>query len=141
MCSIILPKLLTLLHNWGILHVIYASYINRNRGRYIMRKRVRSYVCLVLFLVMCLNFSAVATNDNDSTEVKATANYSYETFIYTSGVTIGVDNYSCLISYETLEILPMVLTKEGNSLVYHDGNTLKSGDSVQIKDIVFEYTE
>ena len=97
-----------------------------------MRKRVRSYVCLVLFLVMCLNFSAMAINDNDSKEVKATANYSYETYIYTSGVTIGVDNYSCLISYETLEILPMVLTKEGNSLVYHDGNTLKSGDSVTI---------
>lgn len=97
-----------------------------------MQKRLLSYICLILFLVMFLNFSAVAANDNDSKEVKATANYSYETFIFTSGVTIGVDNYSCLINYETLEILPMVLTKEGNSLVYHDGNTLASGDRVTI---------
>ena len=97
-----------------------------------MRKRLLSYVCLILILAICLNFSAIATDDSDSKEVKAAANYSYETVIYTSGVTIGVDNYSCLINYNTLEISPMVLTKEGTSLVYHDGNTLKNGDRVTI---------
>ena len=87
-----------------------------------MKKRLLALLLCVALVASLLTVAALA----DSGDI------SYDTEITTSKVSVGVNNYYCMIDPQTWEIYPFILIRQGNQLVSDTDYYAENGDAVKV---------
>ena len=87
-----------------------------------MKKRLLALLLAVMVVASCLTIGAAAD----------VGNIGYNTEITTSKVSVGIDNYYCLIDPQTWEIYPFILIRQGDQLVSDPDYYAEDGDAVKV---------